>query len=150
VNPFRPKPPSPIQDAELGTLRFLRGRWQSEPAPDGTVLVVRAGRRGPDAGLRAAAVHARQQLAALEGRARDYLATEADPERPRAQLTLVAVEIFRPAARWFAREMAHGGPTKSGTGVKDPVCALWFAIENDRNVIEVFFVRDLAIAWDYH
>ena len=102
------------------------------------MLVVRAGRRGPDVRLRAAAVHARRNVAVLEQRARGYLATEAEREGPWAPLTLTAVDVFRPSGRWWAR--GHG----------DLACVLWFAIDGDRNVIEVVFVQDVPVAWDYH
>jgi hypothetical protein len=150
MNPFRPKAPPPIEDVELGTLRFSHGRWQTEPAPDGTVLLVRAGRRGPDAGLRAAAVHARRELAVLAGRAREYLTNTADPARPWAELTLVAVEVLCPAAGWFEREIALANSAVRTPGVEAPAFVLSFSIEEDRNVLEVIFVRDLPMAWDYH
>jgi hypothetical protein len=90
-------------------------------------LFIRAGARSPDAELRAAAIAGGRDAAELEARTREYLAS-ADVEQPWPALTLAAIGVFRPGAGWLGRKAT------------DPVVSLEFAIDGDRNVLDVAFI----------
>ena len=142
--------PLEIRDPSLGILRFDRLAWRGDTR-SGVPIFVEAGKDGPDASLRQAAVTTIQRLPELESRARAFLERTAPPERPWPHLTLVAAEVFRPHADWVRREVAPSHPAAAQAILGGaPAVSLEFAIAGERDVVDVVFFENEPVAGEYH
>jgi hypothetical protein len=143
--------PREIKDPDLGTLTFDNRFWSGQATADGPLIVLHAGRRGPDDALRQTARKAVTQFAALEEQARRYLTSTASKDKPWPALSLIAVEILRPAAEWVRQEIAPDNPGAADAILRGaPTISLQFQITGDRNVVDVILLNGVPIGWDYH
>lgn len=132
----------------LGALKYDARDWRCAPPGTSVPVYLTAGREGPDAQLLDAAVDAVHQLDALNERARAF--GEA-AWTPAPRLTLLAVEVGRPVVDWVRHEVLPRDRAAAEQLLNGAVAVtLQYAIEGDRNVLDVVCVRGLPVAWDYH
>jgi hypothetical protein len=147
---YRDDYPAPIDDPDLGMLTYSSSGWGSRQSEGALQLHIVAGREGPDAALRRAAVTAIGEKVSLDSRARRFLETTSGWDDSRA-LTLAGVQVRRITGVWIEQVVAPTRPViavKLRSGV--PVVVLQFAIVGDANVLDVFFIDGEPFESDYH
>ena len=116
----------------------------------GVPMIFHSARLGPDPAMRTSALRAIRELAEMEVRARDYLAS-VTTNKPLPGLRLAAVQILRPVAEWVRREIAPENPTASDAILSGaPVVSLEFEIAGERDAADVIFFNGVPVGWDYH
>jgi len=147
---YRDDYPAPIDDPELGRLTYDSSGWGSRQSEGALQLHLVAGRDGPDAALRRAAVTAIGERVPLESNARRFLETSSGWDDSRA-LTLAGIHVQRITGVWIEQVVA---PTRPAIAAKlrggAPVIVLQFVIVGDADVLDVLFIDGEPFESDYH